>query len=148
MASKRVISVFTLNRLQGHWILVDYYTLMHWTRVPVVVQCQSDGCSLYSKDVVWQSFKQLVAGCLTILEMAVDSHYLGGGGGGGGQFGIDLCRGHGCLYLEPNGRVGGRHMPPLPFGLGAYKYQMVWSNSCRAWCTGLSITSFQIVMHI
>ena len=32
------------------------------------------GCSLSSKDgaVVWQSFGQLEAGCLTILEMAID----------------------------------------------------------------------------
>ena len=41
----------------------------------VIVQCQSDGCGLSSKDgaVVWQSFGQVAAGCLTILEMAVDN---------------------------------------------------------------------------
>ena len=30
-------------------------------------------------------------------------------------------------------------MPPLPFGLGAYKSRLVWSNSCKAWCAGLSM---------
>ena len=42
--------------------------------VLVIVQRQTDGCSLSCKDgaVVWQSFGQLAAGCLTILEMAVD----------------------------------------------------------------------------
>ena len=36
----------------------------------------SDGCSLSCKDgaIVWQSFGKLAAGCLTILEMAVDDH--------------------------------------------------------------------------
>ena len=47
---------------------------MDWTHISVVVQCQSNGCSLSSKDgaVVWQSFGQLAAGCLTILEMTID----------------------------------------------------------------------------
>ena len=68
-------SVFTLNRLQlGRWIRVDFYVVMNWSHVPVVVQCNTDGCSLSSKDgaVVWQSFRPLATGCLTILEMAVD----------------------------------------------------------------------------
>ena len=76
MANKRVLSVFTLNRLQaGHWVRVDYYIVVDWAHVLVIVQCQSDGCSLSSKDgtVVWQSFGQVAAGCLTILEMAVDN---------------------------------------------------------------------------
>ena len=53
---------------------VDYYNVMNWTHVSVTVQCQSDGCSLSSKygAIVWQSFGQLAAGSLTILEMAVD----------------------------------------------------------------------------
>ena len=40
----------------------------------VIVQRQTDGCGLSWKDgaVVWQSFGQLVAGCQTILKMAVD----------------------------------------------------------------------------
>ena len=48
--------------------------MVNWTHVSVIVQCQSDGCSLSCTDgaVVWQSFGQLAAGCLTILEMAVD----------------------------------------------------------------------------
>ena len=75
VANKRVLGVFTLNCLQtGHWVRVDYYIMMDWAHVLVIVQCQTDGCSLSCKDgaVVWQSFGQLAAGCLTILEMAVD----------------------------------------------------------------------------
>ena len=34
------------------------------------------------------------------------------------QFGIDLCRDHGCLYRESNIRGRGQVMPPLPFGWG------------------------------
>ena len=74
MANKRVLSVFTLNRLQaGHWVRVNYYIVVDWAHVFVIFQCQSDGCSLSSKDgaVVWQFFDQVAAGCLTILEMAV-----------------------------------------------------------------------------
>ena len=52
---------------------------------------------------------------------------------GADQFGTDLCRGHGCLYIETNGAVGGRVMPPLPFGRRVYRSLLVWSNSCRAW---------------
>ena len=42
--------------------------------VLVIVHCQTDSCSLSRKDgaVVWQSFGQLAAGYLTILEMVVD----------------------------------------------------------------------------
>ena len=40
--------------------------------------------------------------------------------------------------LRPTGRVWGRDMPPRPFGLGAYRSLVVWSNSCRAWCAGFS----------
>ena len=61
MANKRVISVFTLNRLQaGHWVRINYYIVVDWAHMLVIVQCQSDGCSLSSKDgaVVWQSFGQ------------------------------------------------------------------------------------------
>ena len=75
MTNERVLSVFTLNHLQaGHWVRVDYYIVVNLAHMPVIVQCQSDGCSLSSKyvAVVWQSFGQVVAGCLTILEMAVD----------------------------------------------------------------------------
>ena len=175
---------------------------MDWAHVLVIVQRQTDGCSLSCKDgvVLWQSFGQLVAGCLTILEMAVDDHCcphslihfgaislyfimwslcfmilielslgllsgdhtfaysfnevvsLGivtvrswwkvGCPQGADQFGIDLCRGHGFLYFETNWRGGGRIMPPLPFGLGAYKSLVVQSNSCRAWCAGLSMQAW------
>ena len=75
MANERVLRVFTLNCLQtGHWVRVDYHIMMDWVHVLVIVQCQTYGCSLSCKDgaVVWQSFGQLAAGCLTILEMGVD----------------------------------------------------------------------------
>ena len=58
---------------------------------------------------------------------------------GGDQSGMDLCRGHDLLYFQPMGGAGGLVMPPLPFGLGAYKSLVVRSNSCRAWCAGLSL---------
>ena len=75
MANKRVLGVFTLNCLQtGHWVRVNYHIMMDWVHVFVIVQCQTYGCSLSCKDgaVVWQSYGQLAAGCLTILEMAID----------------------------------------------------------------------------
>ena len=77
MANKRVLGVFTLNCLQtGHWVRGDTYIVMDWAHVLVIVQRQSDGCGLSCKDgaAVWQFFWQLAAGCLTILEMAVDDH--------------------------------------------------------------------------
>ena len=48
---------------------------MDWAHVLVIVQCQTDGCSLSCKDgaIVWQSFGKLAAGCLTILETAVEN---------------------------------------------------------------------------
>ena len=75
MANKRVLGVFTLNCLQtGHWVKVDNYIVMDWAHVLVIVQRQTDGCSLSCKygAVVWQSFGQLAAGCPIILEMAGD----------------------------------------------------------------------------
>ena len=65
MANKRVLGAVTLNCLQKeHWFRVDHYIMMDWAHVLVIVQCQTDGCSLCCKDgaVVWQSFGQLVAG--------------------------------------------------------------------------------------
>ena len=167
IANKRVLGVFTLNCLQtGHWVRVDYYIMMDWAHVLVIVPCQTDGCSLSCKDgaVVWQSFG-LAACCLTILEMAVDGRrcpqslvYFGaisvdfimwslcftklielslgflsrdhaltysfnevvslgivivrswwkvGCPQGADQFSINLCRGHGFLYFETNGRGWG-----------------------------------------
>ena len=200
MANKRVLGVFTLNCLQtGHWVRVDHYIMMDWPHVLVIVQYQTDGCSFSCKDgaVVWQSFGQLAAGCLTNLEMAVDERrcphslvhfgaisvdfimwslcimtlielslrFLSGDHAftysfnvvvslgiivvrswwkvgcpqGADQFSIDLCRGHGFLSLRPMGGAGVWVMPSLPFGLGAYKSLVVRSNSCRAWCAGLSM---------
>ena len=69
MTNKGVLGVFTFNCLQTrHWVRVHYYIVMNWTHVSVIVQCQSDDCSLSSKDgaIVWQSCGQLAAGCLTI----------------------------------------------------------------------------------
>ena len=50
---------------------------MEWAHVLVIVQCQIDGCSLSCKDgaIFCQSFGKLAAGCLTILEMAVDDRH-------------------------------------------------------------------------
>ena len=78
MADQRVLCVFTLNCLHtGHWVRVDHYIVMDWAHVLVIVQCQTDGCSPSCKDgaIVRQSFGKLAAGCLTILEMAVDDHH-------------------------------------------------------------------------
>ena len=41
--------------------------------------------------------------------------------------------------LRPTGLVGGRDMLSCPFGLGAYRSLVVWSNSCRACCAGFSM---------
>ena len=83
MANQMVLGVFTFNCLQtGYWARVDHYIVMDWAHVLIIIQCQGDGYSLSCKDgaVVWQSFGQLAAGCLTILKMAVDDrrcpHYL------------------------------------------------------------------------
>ena len=200
MANKRVLGVFTLNCVQtGHWVRVDYYIMMDWAHVLVIVQCQTDGCSLSCKDgaVVWQSFSA-VGGRL--------SRHSGNGGWWPPLppltrlFLSHQCRLHhvplvitklielslgflsrdyaftysfnevvslgivimrswwevGCPLgqtnwalisaevmtsstLRPMGGAGGRVMPPLPFGLGAYKSLVVRSNSCRAWCAGVSM---------
>ena len=77
LSNERVLSIFTLNRLwAGHWVRIDYYIMPYWLHVPIIVQCQCDGCSLSSKDgaVIWQSSGQLLARCLTNLEIAVDDH--------------------------------------------------------------------------
>ena len=44
--------------------------------------------------------------------------------------------------FRPMGCVEGRVMPSLPFGLGRYRSLIVGSNSCRAWCAGLSDKGF------
>ena len=60
-----------------HWVRVDYDIVLYRIHVPIVVQCQGDGCCLSSKDgtVIWESFGQLAASRFTILEMAVDDRY-------------------------------------------------------------------------
>ena len=75
MANERVVSIFALNCPQSrHWVRVDYGIVLYRIHVPIVVQCQGDGCCLSSKDgiVIWESLGQLVESRLTILEMAVD----------------------------------------------------------------------------
>ena len=191
-----------------HWVRVDYYIMMNWTHVSVIVQCQSDGFSLSSKDgaIVWQSFGQLVAGCLTILEMAVDDrrcahsliHFgvicvnfivwslcfmiliefsLGFSGDhtfahffnevvslgivivrswwkagfpqGTDKFGIDLCGGHGSLYLETNGRgrrSGHASSPIWPRGMLISSGSVKSMQGMICWVVNAG-TSFQIVMH-
>ena len=34
----------------GHWVWVDYYIIIDWARVLVIVQCHTDDCSLSCKD--------------------------------------------------------------------------------------------------
>ena len=78
LANERVVGIFALNCLQArHWVRVDYDIVLYRVHVPIVVQCQGDGCCLSGKDgtVIWESFGQLAASRLTILEMAVDDRY-------------------------------------------------------------------------
>ena len=75
LANERVVSMFALNHLQArHWVRVDYDIVLYRIHVAIIVQCQCDCCCLSSKDgtVIWESFGQLAASRLTILEMAVD----------------------------------------------------------------------------
>ena len=53
---------------------VDYNTVLYRIHVPKIAECQCDCCCFSSKDgtVIWESFGQLAASRLTILEMAVD----------------------------------------------------------------------------
>ena len=76
-ANGRVPSIFAFNCLQArHWIRVDYYIVWYCLHVPIIDQCQSDGCTSSSKDgaVIWEFFGQLAASCLTLWEMVVDDH--------------------------------------------------------------------------
>ena len=210
MADKRVLGIFTFNCLQtGHWVRVDYYIVMNWTHVLVIVQHQSDGCSLSCKDgaVVWRSFGQLAAGCLTIQEMVVDdrrcphslvhfgaisvnfvmwswwltilielslgflygdhtfaysinevvSHGIvivcslweAGCPWGADQLGIDICRGHSCLYLETNGRgrgSGHASSPIWPGGVQISDGLVKFMPGMMCWIVNAG-TSFQVVMH-
>ena len=198
MTNKRVLGFFTLNCQQtGYWVRVDYYIVMNWTHLSVIVQCQSDGCSLSCKDdaVVWLSFGQLAAGCLTILEMVVDDHccphsphpfwshqckhhhgilvlrliefslgFLSGDHTFAHSFSEVVSRDRHrafvvASWVSPEGRpirhwFLQRPWLSLPWyqqqgpGVGsyllsysagkAYRYVVVQSNSCRAWCAGLS----------
>ena len=73
MTYEGVLHIFALNRLQArHRVRVENHTLLYRIHVPITVQCQGNGCSLSSKDVVRKSFGQLTTGRLTILEMAGD----------------------------------------------------------------------------
>ena len=71
----KVLSAFAFNWPQtGHKVRINDYIVPDWLHVPIIVQCQSDACSLSSNDgaAVWQSFVLVAASCPTILEMAVD----------------------------------------------------------------------------
>ena len=73
VTNERVCPIFALNCLQAkHWVRVEYNIVLY--RIAGIVQCQVNGCSLSSKDgtVIRESFRQLSAGRITILEMAVD----------------------------------------------------------------------------
>ena len=75
LANERVVSIFAFNCLQArHWVREDYDIVLCRIHVPIIVQCQCDCCCLSSKDgtVIWESFGQLAASRVTILEMAVD----------------------------------------------------------------------------
>ena len=75
LANERVVRIFAFNCLQArHWVRVDYNIVLYRIHVPIIVQCQCDCCCLSSKDgtVILESFGQLAASRLTILEMAVD----------------------------------------------------------------------------
>ena len=62
VANERIHSLFVLHHLQaGRWVRVDYYVqyiMPYWIHVLIIDQCQSDGCSLSSKDgvVVWELY--------------------------------------------------------------------------------------------
>ena len=76
VADQSFFSTFALNHLQArHWVRVDYNIVLCRIHVPMIVQCQGDGSSLSSKygAVIWESFWQLTASHLTILEMAVNN---------------------------------------------------------------------------
>ena len=75
LANERVVGIFSHNCLQArHFVSVDYNIVLYRIHMPIVGQCQGDGCCLSSKygTVIWESFGQLAASRLTILEMAVD----------------------------------------------------------------------------
>ena len=63
-----------LQLLARHWVRVDYNFVLYRIHVSIIVRCRCDCCCLSSKDgtVTWESFGQLAASRLTILEMAVD----------------------------------------------------------------------------
>ena len=75
MTNERVFRILALNCLQArHWVRVEYNIVLYRVHVPIIVQCQGNGCSLSSKDgaVIQESLGQLAAGLLTILEIAID----------------------------------------------------------------------------
>ena len=75
MTNGRVLRIFALNCLQTrHRVRVEYNTMLCRIHVPIIVQCQGNGCGLSRKDsaVIRESFGQLAESRLTILELAVD----------------------------------------------------------------------------
>ena len=76
MKNERVSISSPSIALARHWVRVEYNIVLYRVHVPIIVQCQGNGCSLSSKDgaVTQGSLGQLTAGLLTILEMAIDDH--------------------------------------------------------------------------
>ena len=76
MTNERRFHIFALNRLQArHWVRVEYNIVLYSVHVPIIVQCQGNGCNLSSKDgaVIWEFLGQLAAGRLNNLESGEDS---------------------------------------------------------------------------
>ena len=67
-----VVPFFPFKYCLGGQIFYDI--VLYGIHVPIIVQCQCDGCCLSSEDgtVIWESLGQLAASWLTILKMAVD----------------------------------------------------------------------------
>ena len=198
LANQRVFCIFALNCLEAtYWVRVDYDIALYRTYVLIIVQCQGNGRCHSSKDrtVIWESFGQLAASPLIILDwwlmsecwcpllldlrsVSVDIIIWSLGIAilnefglslftcdhafahpfneavylrivsmcsrrkawclqGADHFYVNLCNGH-DFYLETNRLYRWSGHSSIPFGLGRYRSR-VGSNSCSAWCAGLSV---------
>ena len=76
MTNERVFCILALNRLQArHWVRVEYNIVLYRVHVPIIVQCQGNGCSLSSKDgaVIRESVIDVLTGL--VLDYTVCSKY-------------------------------------------------------------------------
>ena len=91
----------------GHWVRVDHHIMMDWVHVLVIVQCQTDGCSLSCKDgaVVWQSFGQLAAGWGRVTHICVGNQTIIGSDNGlsPGRRQAIIWTNAGILLIGPQG---------------------------------------------